>query len=247
MKAKNYSQIFLLLNLFLIFIFATVQAADERFEKAIIAYNNGQYEQAIEGFETLASEGLSSSLLYNLANSYAQNGQTGLAILNYERAARLAPGDSDIHGNLELLRKEKTLFQEEQTTSQRFIHLFGLDRWTMLVYLGFIVFAGSVLLPVTPKLKTSTRRLLAAASLLLTVISAFGVAGQYRHFHDAVVVVADARLRISPFESAASSGSIQEGRLLTPGKTHNKYTLIKDETGRSGWLANDEFMSVSDR
>ncbi len=245
MKDKKFFQIVLLLNLFLMSLFGTTQAADERFTKATISYNNGLYEQAIEGFESLASEGLSSNILYNLANSYAQNGQTGLAILNYERAARLAPGDSDIRGNLELLRKEKTLFQEEQSLSQRFVGLLGLDRWTILASIGFMTFAVSILLPATPKLKSSTRRIVATVSLLVTITSAFGIVGQYRHYHDAVVVVSDARLRISPFESAAASGSIQEGRLLTPGKKHNNYTLIKDETGRSGWLANDEFMSIA--
>ncbi len=247
MKYKDYFQKLLLLSLFFVLFAGSVQAADERFEKGIIAYNNGLYEEAIESFESLASEGLSSSLLYNLANSYAQNGQTGMAILNYERAARLAPGDSDIQGNLELLRKEKTLFQEDKTLSQRFVHLFGLDGWTILAVVGFLAFAVCLLLPPTPKLKNSTRRIVAVSGLLLTMASVFGVVGQYRHYHDAVVVADDAKLRLSPFESAATSGSIQEGRLLSPGKEHNNYTLVKDETGRSGWLVNDAFRSISGR
>lgn len=245
MNYKRYCQTLSLLGLFLLLAFGSVQAADERFAKATTAYNDGQYQLAIENFELLASDGLSSALLYNLANSYAQNGQTGMAILNYERAARLAPGDSDIQGNLELLRKEKTLFQEEQTVSQRFIRLLGLDRWTILATVGFVLLATCLLLPVTPRLKTQTRRLVATASVLLVMASVMGIVGQYHHYHDAVVVVADARLRLSPFKSAAASGSIQEGRLLTPVKTHNNYTLVKDETGRSGWLANDEFMFIA--
>ena len=242
---KSYCQTLSLLSLLLFLAIGSAQAADERFAEASSAYSKGQYQLAIENFESLAGDGLSSALLYNLANSYAQNGQTGMAILNYERAARLAPGDSDIQGNLELLRKEKTLFQEEQTVSQRFVGLLGLDRWTILATAGFLLFASCLLFPVTPRLKTSTRRLVAATSLLLLIASVMGIVGQYRHYHDAVVVVADAKLRISPFESAAASGSIQEGRLLTPVKTHNNFTLVKDETGRSGWLASDEFMFIA--
>ena len=162
--SKGYWQIFSLFGIFLLLGSFSVQAADNRFKKATIAYNDGEYQLAIEGFESLARDGLSSALLYNLANSYAQNGQTGMAILNYERAARLAPGDSDIRGNLELLRKERTLFQEEQTVSQRFIRLLGLDLWTILATAGFILFATCLLVPVTPRVKTRTRRLVAAAS-----------------------------------------------------------------------------------
>ena len=42
--------------------------------------------------------------LYNLANSYARAGKPGLAVLNYERAALLAPYDPDIAANLEYVR-----------------------------------------------------------------------------------------------------------------------------------------------
>src|ERR1700719_3103831 len=42
--------------------------------------------------------------LYNLANSYARAGKPGLAVLNYERAALLAPDDADINANLEYVR-----------------------------------------------------------------------------------------------------------------------------------------------
>jgi len=42
--------------------------------------------------------------LYNLANSYARAGKPGLAVLNYERAALLAPNDADIKANLEYVR-----------------------------------------------------------------------------------------------------------------------------------------------
>jgi tetratricopeptide (TPR) repeat protein len=247
MNYKGYCQTIMLLSLFLLSVFGVAQATDERFSQATTAYNNGQYQLAIENFESLTRDGLSSNLLYNLANSYAQNGQTGMAVLNYERAARLAPGDSDIQGNLELLRKEKTLFQEEQTISQRFVRLLGLDSWTILTMVGFVLFVTCLLFPVTPRLKANTRRFVAAVSVLLVVASALGIAGEYRHYHDAVVIVSDAKLRISPFEAAAASGSIQEGRLLTPVKSHNNYTLVKDETGRSGWLASDEFMFIAHR
>ena len=87
--------------------------------------------------------------------------------------------------------------------------------------------------------------MVATSSLLIILASAFGIVGQYRHYHDGVVIAADARLRISPFDSAAAGGSIQEGRLLTPLKTHNNYTLIRDEAGRSGWLAADEFLYIA--
>src|SRR3954463_15348936 len=46
----------------------------------------------------------SADALYNLANSYARAGKPGLAVLNYERAALLAPNDPDIRANLDYVR-----------------------------------------------------------------------------------------------------------------------------------------------
>src|ERR1700722_1594208 len=48
--------------------------------------------------------GYSAAGLYNLANSYARAGKPGMAILNYERASLLAPGDPDIQANLRFVR-----------------------------------------------------------------------------------------------------------------------------------------------
>jgi len=243
-QLKNIS-LFCLLLLLSISAWAIGQAGEGQFQEASAAYSRGEYQEAIGKFEALSREGMSSSLFYNLANSYAQNGQSGRAILNYERALRLAPGDSDSIGNLQLVRKEKGIFQEEHSFAQRFVHLLGLNQWTGLAAVAFLGFAVALLLPASVPMKRASRYGVAAACLVVTLVASIGANGQYQHWHDAVVLVEDARLRVSPFESAASIGSIQEGRLLRPGKSHNSYVLVEDETGRSGWLAAASFERIA--
>ncbi|MEN8200154.1 MAG: hypothetical protein ABFR63_08790 [Thermodesulfobacteriota bacterium] len=224
---------------------ATEQERDKQFQEAASAYSRGDYQAAIRGFEALAGDGLSSSLLYNLANSYAQDGQVGRGVLNYERALRLAPGDSDIRGNLELLRKENGLFQEELPYGKRFAGLLGLNQWTVLVLVAFAGCGVILLLPAAYTLKKRQRAVALGLCLVLLATAITGAVMSYGHWHKGVVVIADARLRMSPFESAASIGAIQEGRLLRPGKTHNNYVLVEDETGRSGWLVRDGFELIA--
>ena len=48
----------------------------------------------------LARDGASTELYYNLGNAYSQAGKPGLAVLNYERALRLDPSNSDARNNL---------------------------------------------------------------------------------------------------------------------------------------------------
>ncbi len=231
----------------LLFLTPIVWAGGNRqalFQEAGQAYSSGDYVGAIEKYETLRADGGSAALFYNLANSYAQSGQSGRAILNYERALRLEPGDSDARGNLELLRREKGLFQTEKSLQQQFVSFLGMNQWTGLAAAGFVLFLVVLLLPVTSTMKRASRYLLAGVFLLLTCAAGFGIYGQYQHWHEGVVVTPDARLRVSPFSSAASIGTIQEGRLVHPGKKHGDFSLVMDETGRSGWLEADAFESI---
>ena len=217
------------------------------FQEASSAYSSGDYGTAIEKFEDLCKTGLSAPLLYNLANSYAQNGQSGKAILNYERALRLAPGNSDIRGNLALIRKKQGLFQEEKSIYQKFAGYLSLNQWIALATCAFVVFSVVLLFPIVPGLRRTTRLGAAACCLFITAVALFGTFGRYQHWYDGVVVAPDARLLVSPFESAASIGTIQEGRVLHMGKvkTHGNYFLVEDETGRSGWLAAESFETIA--
>ncbi len=242
----SYKIILLLSGFFLTLFSHSLMASENTFEQGVMAYETGEYQRAIETFEMLSENGVSAALLYNLANSYAQLDQTGMAILNYKRASYLNPGDSDIQGNLEFLRKEKGLFQEEENLTQHFVGLLGINQWTILAAGGFVCFAIVSLLPLTLlHLQAGSRRMWAVLCLLLSIIAGVGMYGRYLHYQDGVVVAPDARLQVSPFVSAASTGTIQEGRLLTPLKAHNNYVLVKDETGRSGWLAAEDFIQIA--
>lgn len=64
-------------------------------------YENGRYSEAAQTYQQLVDQDYAdSALFYNLGNAYYRRGDLGKAILNYERAARLAPRDGDIQANL---------------------------------------------------------------------------------------------------------------------------------------------------
>jgi tetratricopeptide (TPR) repeat protein len=71
------------------------------------AYEKGEYLQAAAGYEAIIRYGIHNSDLYfNLGNAYFKHGDLGRAILNYRRAHRLAPRDSDILTNLAVARAQ---------------------------------------------------------------------------------------------------------------------------------------------
>lgn len=79
------------------------QEADVNFTSANEHYRAGRYPEAVHVYEQILSNGYESpALYYNLGNAFYKSGNIPAAILNYERAARLAPGDEDILHNLAL-------------------------------------------------------------------------------------------------------------------------------------------------
>ncbi|MCA9988911.1 MAG: tetratricopeptide repeat protein [Anaerolineales bacterium] len=105
----------------------TMQAANQ-------LYETGQYPEASRLYQQLADQGVSSSaLFYNLGNTYFKQGDLGYAILNYDRAAQLAPRDADIQANLDLARAQAVDRFEETGNDGALTRLAGATRaWLTL-------------------------------------------------------------------------------------------------------------------
>ncbi len=77
-------------------------------------YEAGEYEKAAVLFDKLAADGIhNGKLYYNLANAYLKQNNLGLAMLWYERAQRLIPGDPDLNFNMDYAR---SLLKDEPGT-----------------------------------------------------------------------------------------------------------------------------------
>lgn len=77
-------------------------------QKADQAYAAQNYQEAIRTYELILKEGVSPEVYYNLGNAYYRTENITYAIINYERALLLSPGDADIRFNLQMAR-EKTI------------------------------------------------------------------------------------------------------------------------------------------
>jgi tetratricopeptide (TPR) repeat protein len=245
----------LFLSPFLLF----ADAPDPELDAANSAYTDGSYDKSAELFqEIIASRGYSAPLCFDLANAEARAGHMGAAILNYERARYLAPADSGIDHNLQLARKQAGL----EPNSYRWweIVLRSID-WT--VWLG--IMAALLLLIFLAVIGTSYAPALAAASkiplrLLKNIFRAVLFAGiplsllmgyielSTIGFNDRIegVIVApkEAVLRLSPFDSADSVGTIPEGELVTVEDLHNDYLRIEARDHHFGWIQEKDIAPI---
>lgn len=201
-------------------------------------YTLGNFAQATNCYrELLNSHGYSAAVFYNLANSLARQGDIGAAILNYQRALRLSPGNPDILGNLEYVRKAHGLFDTREPSSLiGLIRAVGINKWSGLI-LGSLILLNLALAAIVmmqPRSKALFR--LCSVSLVLLVTGITGTAVCYRPGNMAVIIAGGQKLHLSPFATAATTGSIQEGRLIRFGRRYQEFVHIVDETGRRGWI-----------
>jgi tetratricopeptide (TPR) repeat protein len=98
-----------ILTLSFIFSFAGValsqETAAEKFNKGVSSFTSGNYKEALQLWTDIYNTGYrSANLNYNIGNAYFKLNNIPYAILFYERAYLLKPGDENISYNLQISR-----------------------------------------------------------------------------------------------------------------------------------------------
>jgi len=85
------------------FIFAKSEI-EKRYSDGLDAYENGQFELAIQNYETILKSNIESpELYYNLGNAYYRNSSISGAVWSYEKCLKLSPGNENAEYNLRLV------------------------------------------------------------------------------------------------------------------------------------------------
>ena len=120
----------------------SLMASAQTKSEADSAYTAGNYQQAIAQYEALLKNGASAELYYNLGNAYYRTENITRAVLNYERALLLSPGDRDIRFNLQLARSktiDKIVPESEMffiTWYHALVNLMSVDGWARMAIIS---------------------------------------------------------------------------------------------------------------
>jgi hypothetical protein len=191
--------------------------------------------------------GFSAAGLYNLANSYARAGKPGMAILNYERASLLAPGDPDIQANLRFVRAAAHLPAETPDTLDRVARIASPFWMSWLGVLGLaIVGASTILAQLSPRyrLARGAATLLGATLVGLTLCSALALGSR---LHEGVVIAAATPVRVSPVPMGDPLFSLPEGEKVKITAEHEGFALIETRAGRAGWISHSNLAPLVPR
>ncbi|MFI3240546.1 MAG: tetratricopeptide repeat protein [Bacteroidales bacterium] len=147
-------RLFYILLVLVVTLSVTPASAQDLIQKANTAYNNGEFNEAITQYQLVAdSLGTSSSLFYNIGNSYYKIGELGKAILYYERALKLDPTNEDVKFNLEFVNA-KIISSENKLAEANILaviiesikNINSSNGWAVIAIISFLLIIVAILL-----------------------------------------------------------------------------------------------------
>ena len=216
--------------------------------KANKAYSAGSYSTAADLYNKVAASGYEApELFYNLGNSYFKMNDYAHAILWYERAKRLDPGNEDIDFNLNVANTKisdkieplPVLFYKRWFNGA--LQFFSVDGWATA---GIIFLIGGLLAGV---LYLASRFLIlrkigfwsASGLLFLSLISLLMAWSSYsftKSTAEAIVFAPTITVKSSPDDKSTDLFVVHEGTKVRVMDVINGWYEIRIANGSVGWL-----------
>ena len=217
-------------------------------DNADTEYKKGNYLQAVKDYQELLKGGPSAELYYNLGNAYYRLENITQAVLAYERALQLSPGDDDIRFNLQMARQktiDKITPESEMffvTWWNQLVSIMGVDTWAYTALISLALFVLLLLVYLMAD-RVALRKLGFYGGLLLLllfVLSNVCAAIQRSHIEErsgAVVISSSASVKKIPTATSAEAFLLHEGtKVKIRDRSIKNWFGVKLEDGREGWI-----------
>ncbi|MBQ8154443.1 MAG: BatD family protein [Prevotella sp.] len=212
------------------------------------AYVHERYQQAIADYETLLKGGVSADLYYNLGNAYYRTDNITKAILNYERALLLSPGDADTRFNLQMARSktiDKITPESEMffvTWYHSLVNLMSVDAWarTALIALAIAIILALAYL-FSNRIWLRKVGFFGALFLLVVFLMSNLFAYQQKqkltHRTGAIIMTNAATVKSTPSKNGTDLFILHEGTRVTITDGSMKgWKEIRVADGKQGWI-----------
>lgn len=247
MRRACFTAVFLLAGLP-----AFAQSPGEALRQARAAYDRGDYQAAVAGFQSLLRQGLESGeLYYNLGNAEFKSGRIGRAIASYRRALKRTPEDEDVRYNLDFARTFVNQPRAGQTNplaqlANQALSMFQGQSLAVMAMAAYWLLAGlAAWLLRSRGGNTGWRWATAAASLLFLVLAGWAslriIVDRTRQW--GVVVAERAEARNGPKSDYQVGFIIPEGReVRVLGREGEWIAVGLPQEGYKGWIQSSEII-----
>lgn len=207
------------------------------------AYVAGDYPGAIAAYNDILDAGqVSHKLLYNLGNAYFKDGQLGKAILLYNRALDMKPGDGDTHWNLEIAESRVRVRIEPvpQFFVARWVNslrgMMSADAWAATSLAALAVAAGAMLLYLLAR-----RNILRKTGFYGTIVAIFVFLAALcfsaaKPKAEAIVMSEAATVKSAPDTAARDAFILYEGTKVHIVSELGGWSEVEIADGNKGWI-----------
>ena len=211
-------------------------------------YQKGNYQQAIRDYEEILKNGESAEIYFNLGNAYYRTDNITKAVLNYERARLLSPGDDDINFNLQFARSktiDKITPQSEMffvTWYKSLVNFTSVDNWAKTGILCIVMALLLVLLYLFgPQLMLRKIGFFGGLAFFVIFLLSNLFAFQQKQALDnrtgAIIMTPSVNIKKTPAKNSADQFVLHEGtRVDIIDKGMTDWRCIRVGDGREGWI-----------
>lgn len=217
-------------------------------ENADAEYKRGNYQQAIKDYEELLKQGVNADLYYNLGNAYYRTDNVTQAILAYERALMLSPGDDDIRFNLQFATSktiDKITPESEMffvTWYHSLVNFTSVDNWAVMAIASIVLVLLLVLMFLFGP-NVMLRKIGFYGGCLFFVLFVFCNFFAYQQKYNlqnrtaAIVIAPSVTVKKTPANGSSDVFVIHEGtKVDITDKGLKDWRGIRLADGREGWL-----------
>ena len=247
-KNRNpYTMKSVVLLLMMLLLSASSMASTTK-QNADNEYLKGNYQQAAIDYEELLKHGASAEIYYNLGNAYFRQDNITKAVLNYERALMLDPGNDDIRFNLQYARSktiDKIANEDEVffvTWYKSLVNFTCVDNWARTAIVSVIA-ALLLFLVYLFMTNINIRKVGFFGSVVFVVLflfSNFFALQQKKQFENrtgAIVISPVVSVKKTPSAQAGEEFVIHEGtRVDITDKSMKQWREVRTGDGREGWI-----------
>ena len=247
------------LLLILLFSFSLSVTANENkviLDSANAAYSKGDYFKAIKLYDSVLNNStVAPEIYFNLGNAYYKTNNIGYAILNYERAKKLAPDDEDIIVNLKLAN-QKTEDKIEAapqlfltTWKNGIVDLMSEKSWSelciVLIVFSLILFAVYIF---SANRGVKQIGFFGGSTLILASIFIFFIARHKyeltKNSENAIITAPTVTVTGSPNEKGTKLFILHEGTKVNITEEDGSWTEIKIANGNVGWVPSKSLSAI---
>ena len=221
------------------------------FKEATSCYAQSQFKDAVKLYEGILKHGYESApLYYNLGNTYLKLRLLGSAILNYERAKRIMPYDSDLKSNLNYAN---SLTQQPAMEGSRlwlgkkietFLGAFTINGLTLMLiatYLMAILLACLALF--NKPIRKFVFKFVVVLGLIFMLVLTLLTVKIYRieHVRSAIMLQKETDAKFEPLTATAVHFRLYAGSKIKVLRIRGQWSQIKREDGKIGWIESDTY------